>query len=100
MADHKHLYASRAWKRASRAYRLQYPRCRRCAERGQSSPSEVVDHIAPHRGDAALFWDVANWQPLCKPCHDRHKQSEEARGYASDIGEDGWPVDPKHPANK
>nr|WP_292832122.1 HNH endonuclease signature motif containing protein [Mesorhizobium sp.] len=18
-----------------------------------------------------LFWDRSNWQPLCKPCHDR-----------------------------
>ena len=31
----------------------------------------VVDHIVPHRGDARLFWDEDNWQPLCKSCHDR-----------------------------
>ena len=31
----------------------------------------LVDHIVPHRGDQALFWDEQNWQPLCKSCHDK-----------------------------
>ena len=25
------------------------------------------------------FWDTANWQALCKPCHDGRKQSEDKR---------------------
>jgi 5-methylcytosine-specific restriction protein A len=25
----------------------------------------VVDHIRPHMGDPALFWDEGNWQALC-----------------------------------
>jgi 5-methylcytosine-specific restriction protein A len=37
----------------------------------------VADHRRPHRGDASLFWDEANLQTLCKPCHDRHKQRAE-----------------------
>lgn len=37
----------------------------------------VCDHIKPHRGDERLFWDKANLQTLCKPCHDRLKQKEE-----------------------
>ena len=28
-----------------------------------------VDHIVPHRGDLALFWDTSNWQGLCTSCH-------------------------------
>ena len=39
----------------------------------------VADHITPHRGDEALFWDMCNGQCLCKRCHDRDKQREEAR---------------------
>lgn len=39
----------------------------------------IADHIEPHRGDEALFWDIQNGQCLCKPCHDRDKQREEAR---------------------
>ena len=34
----------------------------------------ICDHKQPHRGDARLFWDEANLQTLCKPCHDTHKQ--------------------------
>jgi 5-methylcytosine-specific restriction endonuclease McrA len=42
----------------------------------------VVDHIIPHKGDKALFWDEKNWQPLCKYCHDSIKAKEEIKqGY-------------------
>ncbi|HEX7883151.1 MAG TPA: HNH endonuclease [Afipia sp.] len=37
----------------------------------------VCDHVKPHRGDEALFWDEANLQTLCKACHDKAKQTEE-----------------------
>jgi 5-methylcytosine-specific restriction protein A len=30
----------------------------------------IVDHIVPHRGDAALFWQSTNWQSMCKQHHD------------------------------
>lgn len=39
----------------------------------------VADHMTPHRGDEALFWDDGNLQCLCKTCHDRLKQREESR---------------------
>jgi 5-methylcytosine-specific restriction protein A len=37
----------------------------------------VCDHIEPHRGSEHLFWDEANLQTLCRPCHDSVKQAEE-----------------------
>ncbi|WP_349253802.1 HNH endonuclease signature motif containing protein [Bradyrhizobium sp. CB2312] len=37
-------------------------------------PAVVVDHIKPHRGDRALFWDKGNWQPLCTHHHNSTKQ--------------------------
>lgn len=43
----------------------------------------VADHITPHRGDPALFWDPANLQTLrASPCHNQVKQRQEreARG--------------------
>jgi len=40
-----------------------------CAECGR--PATVVDHIVPHRGDAALLWDEGNYQPMCSSCHSR-----------------------------
>lgn len=37
----------------------------------------VCDHIKPHRGDEALFWDPDNLQTMLKTCHDRIKQAAE-----------------------
>lgn len=60
------------WRVASKAFLKRFPQCARCFGR-----ATLVDHIIPHKGDNKLFWDRSNWQPLCKPCHDRHKQREE-----------------------
>ncbi|MGK5053601.1 HNH endonuclease signature motif containing protein [Janthinobacterium sp. RB2P8] len=50
----------------------------RCAELGLIVPAaSVVDHIEPHRGDQALFWNKANWQSLCGTHHSTDKQREE-----------------------
>jgi 5-methylcytosine-specific restriction enzyme A len=52
--------------------------CARCGVMlGERTSLLVADHVRPHRGDEALFWDRANLQCLCKPCHDSAKQSEE-----------------------
>ncbi len=64
--------------------------CRMCKEAGRVEVATVVDHVTPHRGDQALFWDQANWQPLCKRCHDGRKQSIERGGRgARAVGLDG-----------
>ena len=43
----------------------------------------VADHVRPHRGDAALFWNKANLRTLrASPCHNKIKQAEEARARA------------------
>lgn len=65
------------WQKASRAFLARHPLCRYCEHDGRIAAATVVDHIVPHHGDQALFWDADNWQPLCKSCHDRRKQSEE-----------------------
>lgn len=62
-----------AWEEARRAFLALHPACAFCGY-----TATVVDHVTPHRGDMVLFWDRANWQPLCKPCHDRRKQRLEA----------------------
>ena len=49
-----------------------------CAERGIALPyGNVVDHVIPHRGDQALFWDQGNWQTLCATHHSGWKQRME-----------------------
>lgn len=39
--------------------------------------SPVVNHIIPHRGSEALFWDPANLQTVTKQVHDSLIQAEE-----------------------
>ncbi|WP_226576528.1 HNH endonuclease [Acuticoccus sediminis] len=74
--------------------------CQKCGVQLTNDRQCVADHKVRHEGDAALFWDPENLQTLCQPCHDSAKQSEEARGYSSEIGADGFPIDPRHPANR
>lgn len=67
--------ASRGYGAKWRAYRAAFlrshPLCAACAELGVVTPATDVDHIRPHGGDWSLFWDRANHQALCHPCHSR-----------------------------
>lgn len=47
--------------------------------------SLVVDHIVPHRGDPALFWDETNLRAVSKAWHDSVKQGQEKRGLAAAV---------------
>lgn len=90
-------YGSR-WQRERRSYLRQYPLCKFCEEAGRFVPSECVDHVVPHRGDWTLFWDVTNWQALCKPCHDKLKATaERGIGIVPGCDERGIPLDASHP---
>lgn len=73
-------YKLAAWKRL-RAQRLAVePLCRMCRDDGRVTVANVCDHIRPHKGNRALFFDFANTQSLCKPCHDGAKQRMEKAG--------------------
>lgn len=69
-------YTSR-WQRARRTYLRSHPLCVHCQQQGCLVPATVVDHVIPHKGDWQLFWDEANWQSLCKPCHDVKTATED-----------------------
>ncbi len=80
--------AWRGWYKTARWQRLRWDvlvrdrfTCRRCGRIEGNTSQLVADHIDPHRGDEALFWDAVNLQCLCKACHDSAKQSEERRGW-------------------
>lgn len=64
----------RQWRKARESYLIANPLCVFCLARRLVVPATVVDHIIPHEGDQALFWDESNWQSLCKLCHDSDKQ--------------------------
>ena len=92
MADFA-LYKTTRWRKIREAQLLYERSCRRCGSR-----ATVCDHLKPHRGDEAAFWD-GPFQSLCATCHSAGKQFEEVHGFSREIGRDGWPVDPRHPAN-
>lgn len=68
------------------------PLCVFCLEQEVVTSAAVVDHIKPHRGDEALFFDPDNLQSLCKSCHDSTKQRMEAGQEVVRYGADGWPL--------
>lgn len=82
----------RRWDNSRKTFLRNNPLCRYCQRIGQLTAATVVDHIVPHRGDMALFWDQDNWQPLCKRCHDSVKQAEERAGMALGCDADGTPL--------
>jgi 5-methylcytosine-specific restriction endonuclease McrA len=53
-------------------------KCQMCGKVNGNMRELTCDHVEPHRGDEALFWDEANLQTLCtSPCHNQHKQALE-----------------------
>lgn len=73
------------------------PLCRMCLRDGKVEPAVIADHIVEHHGDWNQFW-LGELQSLCKHCHESRKKVQNVRGYQPDIGADGFPIDPNHPA--
>lgn len=96
MSQFKALYGTR-WQKARASFLRSHPLCAEHQRRGHIVPATVVDHIVPHRGDRALFWEHGNWQALCETCHNSWKQRVEKGGGvdgACDLN--GVPTDPRH----
>jgi 5-methylcytosine-specific restriction protein A len=91
-------YGTQLWK-TRRAHQLQVePLCCLCKEKGKIEPATVADHFPPCGADYNAFV-MGPLRSLCAACHDAlsgfvHK------GYSSEIGLDGFPVDSNHPFNR
>ncbi|WP_374307213.1 HNH endonuclease [Methylocella sp.] len=83
---HERGYDAR-WRKARLVFLAAHPLCAWCEAKGRVTAASVVHHRVAHRGDAALFWDEANWEALCAPCHDVDAQREEARGVRKPWGQ-------------
>lgn len=73
------LYGAR-WRRERLSWLRLHPLCA-CDEcdagRKRVTVATVVDHVIPHRGNEALFWDRSNWRSMAKACHDRKTARED-----------------------
>jgi 5-methylcytosine-specific restriction protein A len=65
------------WQQARAGYLAKHPLCCHCSSLGRVTVATDLDHITPHKGDMVLFWDRANWQGLCHPCHSRKTATED-----------------------
>ena len=63
--------------------------CRICGAMNADTRNLEADHIVPHKGDAALFWDKDNLWCVCGDCHRSVCQRIEAQhaGYPELIRE-------------
>lgn len=78
---------TRRWEAAAKRFKGKYPLCgmrpgdlapvmSRCHDQGRVVPAFQVDHVVPHKGDEALFWDEENnWQSLCASCGSRKSRA-------------------------
>lgn len=77
-SSHARGYDSK-WRKARKDFLKQHSLCVECHRKGILRVATVVDHIIPHKGDAGLFWDQANWQALCLSCHSRKTAVSDGR---------------------
>jgi 5-methylcytosine-specific restriction protein A len=68
---------NRRWQKARATFLMRNPLCAHHLALGVLVAATEVDHIVPHKGDQALFWDTSKWQALCKPCHSTKTASED-----------------------
>jgi 5-methylcytosine-specific restriction enzyme A len=90
-------YRDPDWLRRRAIHLKRFPWCRYCQQQGRNVKATHVDHILPHRGNAALFEDDSNLQSLCRICANTVKQVEEITG--GELGCDllGNPRSASHP---
>jgi 5-methylcytosine-specific restriction protein A len=90
-------YSLQRWRTRAKHQLQVKPLCALCEEQGRVTPATIADHDPPHKGDYNAFL-LGPIRSLCKTCHDG-LQGIKARGYSSTIGDDGFPIDPRHPFN-
>ena len=103
--QYKLLYNTKPWKAlrqtilARDLYTCQLVGCGVALTSGRNKKnSAVIHHRKAHKGNLELFFDPDNLEAVCWSCHSGKLQSIEALGYDTTIGNDGWPLDPKHPS--
>ena len=62
-------YTSRRWQDLRGHVLREQPFCQVCRALGRKTVTAEIDHIVKHDGDPGRFWNRANLQGLCKPCH-------------------------------
>ena len=92
------LYGLQEWKNR-RAFQLRKnPLCAICLAASPQgiTGATIADHVTPHKGDYRAF-KFGELRSLCVECHNNLQPAFRSKGFSSAIGEEGYPVDPRHP---
>lgn len=68
----KRMYLDTRYRKARAVFMAENPMCVVCG-----ALATDLDHIVPHKGDMALFWDTSNWQAMCVRCHSTKTATED-----------------------
>jgi 5-methylcytosine-specific restriction protein A len=63
------MYKNVRWQRMRLNQLAKEPLCCECLKENRLTPATVADHIKPHGGDPALFYDPRNLQSMCEHHH-------------------------------
>ena len=85
------LYGRR-WRKAREVFLGLHPLCQRCSAEGVVKAAQEINHKQKHNGDLSLFWDEANWEPICAFHHRSVVGREERSGKAVGCDEQGNPI--------
>jgi 5-methylcytosine-specific restriction enzyme A len=91
-------YSLQSWRTRAKHQLMIEPLCALCEEHGRLAAATIADHHPRHGGDYTRF-KLGPLRSLCIDCH-QGQWAVDKRGYRTDIGGDGYPLDPKHPFNK
>jgi hypothetical protein len=92
-------YKRKVWLAIAKQHIATHPLCVMCEAEGRTTAATVCDHIERHNDDWFKFVN-GPFQSLCQAHHNVTKQREEHAGFSTAAGLDGWPTDPRHPANR
>lgn len=98
-AEYRKLYKTARWAHVRKAQLSKQPLCEWCLPK-RVTAATVCHHNDPKQKLNKATFFLGPFTSLCKDCHDGKAQQIEVRGYSTEIGADGWPVDAQHPANR
>ena len=90
------------WQRLRRLKLQASPLCEACLKLGIIVAATAVDHRQPISAGGPAFPPLDGLASLCDRCHNtksRSEQSGERHWFQKGCGPDGYPLDPRHPAN-
>ena len=86
---------SETWKRMAKAHLETHPTCERC----NAQPASRCRQPRWTHGDEWEHHDPGSLEAVCDESS-RAASAEDHAAYHRDVDADGYPLDPRHPANK